>query len=1107
MAHVIYDGNGSDGGQVPVDSNTYASGATVNVAAPGNLSRTGAVFLYWNTAANGGGTIQDSSTTFPFPNQTGDLTLYAQWGVTTGLTGGGVTAHYEFFYDESLGGPGGIEPARTNAVIAACEADFAWMQIQFAGVDINKANNTNGISLPIPTYVTALGGWSASWWPLKLNPGTAAPATLVRAAMVMEVVEMFMQAQHMGWGYSAGVGDEESCGEALSQFLTVQFQISISASPAFYGSSNAWLNSSLPASNPASTEFDGKIHYGSRADYVNSTLPFAGNGPGTGGSLLFIYYLFQQLDFSAASIVGAAPGLDSNNNLIGGSCLRGVYRNLTGDTSDPFPYFASLLATAFPPNQVASIPGPNGDNPYPLGTLSFVVDKSTFGKDEVQDVVSPPQNGTFPKAFWLTIDGFNTRALAAFLLTGRPSLSGAALNFPGISITPNPSGAEYQAGVLSDVPQRVSLPFDVKFNSSSVSGFPAKNAAPLQEELDASITIEGKTYNASTLLEFTGGADPYFTNVDPAQRNVFYLSQDLRVFAATPFLTTTPVTGGPLFGSDSVSGAYSYIQQLITYLNANYSDPAGTDPFNTILPGQAEAYTGDSSVTPTTAVGIAEGQDVGIFNNYNFALARVRLRGATGEQANNVKTFFRLWSTQTADTDYQTGSTYPSHLDSRGLPDWPLPASDGHTIPFFATGNNPNLSDPSNLEYGTNGVNNQTITINAGDSRWAYFGCFLNIYDQANTVNGAPVQSLLTGTHHCIVAQIAYDDAPIINANGITKSPENSDKLAQRNLEITLSANPGPQDTHRIPQTFNVRPSGPLTEGQSDLTNYPDELMIDWGNTPVGSTASIYWPQVNTPQLLQLASRLYGTHQLTAADSHTIQCKVGRGITYVPIPPDTGQDFAGLLTVDLPLTVVRGEEFNIVLRRISTRRQIIIFRPRTESNKHSTESGPIPTPISRTMSNWRYVVGTFQVKIPVTTEDVMLWPEENTLAIFKWRLQVMSPTNRWYPVLQRYVDYLSARVAGLGGNPDQIMPSPTGVPAPRPVRREFSGKVCEVIYDCFGDLEGFVLCTCEENKHLFRTREKAIGEIALRALRHRLLLSVYTDRRNLQTVHRIVVRS
>jgi hypothetical protein len=1016
--------------------------------------------------------------------------------VTTGLTNNGRTNHYQIQYDDSLSMADGRD--RANALIAACENDFDLMQGWFGGIDLT-------FSYPITVQIAPGSYASASWGPpIVLKPGNGSNIGLVRYLLVSEVVEMFMLAQNRGW---YGGDNEGSAGEGLSRFLAAQFLIAngLGVTEPGFALANSWMTTS-------------------REDFVNNVDPGDNKiDEKTGCAILFIYYLNVQLGFNINEILSA-----------GSKQLSGVYKNLTGDSSDPFPYFKSLLDDAFP--GTTSIPGSNPDNPYPLGTLSFVVDKSTFGKDEVQDVVSPPQNGTFSKAFWLTIDGFNTRALAASLLTG-PSLSGAALNFPGISITTNPSGAEYQAGVLSDVPQRVSLPFDVKFNSSSVSGFPAKNAAPLQEELDASITIVGKAYNASTLLEFTGGADPYFTNVDPAQRNVFYLSQDLRVFAATPALYDTPVTGGPLFGSDSVSGAYSYIQQLITYLNANYSDPAGTDPFNTVLPGQAEAYTGDSSVTPTTAVGIAEGQDVAIFNNYNFAVGRVRLRGATGEQANNVKTFFRLWSTQTADTDYQTGSTYPSHLDSRGLPDWPMPASDGHTIPFFATGNNPNLSDPSNLEYGTNGVNNQTITINAGDSRWAYFGCFLNIYDQANTVNGAPVQSLLTGTHHCIVAQIAYDDAPIINANGITKSPENSDKLAQRNLEVTQSANPGPADTHRIPQTFNLRPSLPLFEGQSDLTNFPDELMIDWGNTPLGSIASIYWPQVNAPQLLQLASRLYGTRQLTAADGHTIQCEVGRGITYVPIPPDTGQDFAGLLTVDLPPTVVRGEEFNIVLRRISTRRQIIIFRPRTESNKeydsrleknerasrrkvstsrkrsHSTESGPIPTPeepepeISRVMSNWRYVVGTFQVKIPVTTEDVMLWPEENTLAIFKWRLQVMSPTNRWYPVLQRYVDYLSARVAGLGGNPDQIMPSPTGVPAPRPVRRDFSGKVCEVIYDCFGDLEGFVLCTCEENKHLFRTREKAIGEIALRALRDRLLLSVYADRKDLQTVKRIVIRA
>src|SRR5262249_5617954 len=155
---------------------------------------------------------------------------------------------------------------------------------------------------------------------------------------------------------------------------------------------------------------------------------------------------------------------------------------------------------------------------------------------------------------------------------------------------------------------------------------------------------------------------------------------------------------------------------------------------------------------------------------------RVRLRGSIGPSgaASNVKVFFRMWSTQTADTDYRTGSTYLSNVDSSGLPDSPPPAPDSHTPPFFATGDNPHFSDPNNAEYGPSGVNNRTLQIDSGDGVWAYFGCFLNVYDTSNVVNGSPVQALLAGTHHCIVAQIAYDDAPIINANGVTMSPENS---------------------------------------------------------------------------------------------------------------------------------------------------------------------------------------------------------------------------------------------------------------------------------------------------------------------------------------------
>ena len=60
-----------------------------------------------------------------------------------------------------------------------------------------------------------------------------------------------------------------------------------------------------------------------------------------------------------------------------------------------------------------------------------------------------------------------------------------------------------------------------------------------------------------------------------------------------------------------------------------------------------------------------------------------------------------------------------------------------------------------------------------------------------------------------------------------------------------------------------------------------DELMIDWGNVPVGSVASIYWPQVPSAQVLALADSLYKTRTLTLADAHTIQCKVTGGVTYI----------------------------------------------------------------------------------------------------------------------------------------------------------------------------------------------------------------------------------
>jgi len=1156
MAQVTYNGNGSDGGVVPVDSNSYSSGATVNVAiddstkAPhqqddshgnpenivtGNLSLTGAVFLYWNTAANGSGTIYGGGSTFKFPNQTTDLTLYAQWGVTTGLTGGGVTTHYAFYYDQSLGGPAGIEPARTNAVIAVCENDFNWMQTQFAGVDI-----TNAMTLPIPTHVTALGGGAGWGPPLTLKPGNG-PASSLRALMVAEVSEMLMLAQHKGWGFSAGVGDEESCGEGLSLFLTVQFQLLNGFGGLFNtGSCNSWLNSSLPASNPASTEYDGTTHYGARKDYVNSTLPFPGNGPGTGCSLLFIYYLFHQLGFSIPEIIAAAPGLDSSGNPIDGACLRGVYQNLTGDTTDPFPYFAGLLAAAYPPNQVSSIPGPNTDDPWPLALLSFVGAKNTWGKDEVSDIIS--KGGTYTDGFYLALDGFSRNIVAG----AQPSIPTIA--FGGVTAVLSATSPDivYQSPNLK-VPQRIMFAYDVKF-AQPLGAFPTAGETPVA--VSSSINVLGVSFPGATEFFFLAGADPYFTNVvnsatGPTNLSVPWLSEDLRVFTATPGAPPAsyqyPVPGGPRFvehssgGAFDVNGAYTYIQALLQYLNQNYGDPGGIDPFdpnNNVIPQQQTEFTADSSVTPFSTISGHR------YNNYSFAIARVRLKGSQGSSgaATGVKVFFRLWGTQTADTDWNPGYTYLSD-DPTGLnPQYPVAPPDDHTIPFFATSAQPTFTDPNDPEFKTGGftntgANNLTITVEQGDSQWSYFGCFLNVNDPYVKVNNVAIQNAFPGTHHCLVAEIAYAGAPIQTVGTSVPTPESGDQLAQRNLQVTTSDNPGPLSAHRVPQTFDVKPSAPPpTTGP--LAGQPDELMIDWGAVPVGSVARIYWPAVLSADVIKLASWMYGVHPLTASDAHTIEIKTVQGVTFVPIPQGTGDYYAGLFTVDLPQTVRTGQEFDIVVRRIGKRPRRIRPTPPpppppppapkiapakrgTGGNIDLPEPGlplraarpSVEAAAEEKLAYERYIVGSFQVKIPVSTREAMLPAEETTLAILKARLEAFPTTNRWYPVLLRYISQIAGRVDGLGGNANSIPPSLGGY---RPGTlhggeklEKFTGKVCEVLFDCFGDFNGFVLEDCCEHR-AFENRARDIGDLTLRALRERLTLMVVTAGKDHKIVRLVV---
>lgn len=719
----------------------------------------------------------------------------------------------------------------------------------------------------------------------------------------------------------------------------------------------------------------------------------------------------------------------------------------------------------------------------PLGTLAFWLGKNSFSTDEVNDAITTQGGvtGRFSNAFFLDLEGYSIDAAASFKVSLQ--LSGAFDTTPGISIQPNPT-IPVQPEDSNDLttPQRIRFAYDVLFTVNPAMGinalaaFPAAGETPL--ELTANIltgtdVVPGNTSQASENFFLVAGANPYFSNVDASNsQSVFWLSQDLRVF--TVISGQSPLSGAPTMGSDP----YGFIQNLIGFLNngANgYTAPALIDPLDA-LPGQGGFETGDSSVTPLDSNGN---------KNYNFAIARVRLNGAMAS-ASNVRVFFRLWVAQSCDTDFNPGTTYPSTLGTNAaspdfnLPIFPLASATNlppdpsgqtlQTVPYFATGS----SGVSDYDPTKSNNNIQSLAVPGGqDDLWAYYACFLDVYDASNN-------SKYPGTHHCLVAQIAYDNTPIVNSNGLTMSPGNSDKLAQRNLQVTLSGNPGPESTHRVPQAFDTRPTR-AEQVFAGVGNSPDELMIDWGNTPPGSTAYIYWPQVAAADVLNLAAGLYRTQRLSASDAHTIQCTTVKGVTYIPIPPSSLRSFAGLFTVNLPLGITTGQEFNIVVRRLASRQRDAFFR--------TADAAVVRKPGRPT----RYVTGAFQVKIPVTGDEALRSREENTLAILKWRLLQMPPVYRWHPVVKRYIDYVSGRVDGSGGNASGIAPSPLGVQPPvgegcRP-SQHYTGKVCRVLFDCFGEFEGFVLRDCARSR-AFACREQGVAEVLLRACRERLTICV-----------------
>jgi hypothetical protein len=629
----------------------------------------------------------------------------------------------------------------------------------------------------------------------------------------------------------------------------------------------------------------------------------------------------------------------------------------------------------------------HGPPPYQcpiVKSCHIITDRNTFSESEIASMLHPPNvEANIEAAFYVVVDGFRPSdfGITAATFSGVPSVK------PDLTILPNVTQMSVSSVSLdADYPlylnrrQRLTWTYKVTFTGTNGFNFAGDVETVALSASISTISSSPSTVSDSATIYLIKQPNPYEIDGETS-----WLSTDLRVFQI--------LAGQSKFGVPMGSDPLAFIQQVIENLNSGNTG--------------GQTFENDISVDQQTSR-LELSEKVGGTAVYNFAVARVRYRSLVAP-TEDVRVFFRLIPWATTSVSYNQAAAY--RRDTSGgkvIPLLGLEGNDTSSIPCFAK----SRIDSALVSMTTQDdpLNVKDIPADAGGNEVVrYFGCWLDINQatprfpvQPSPIDGPyasgmiSVQDHVRGEHQCLVAEIAFDLAPIQSG----AIPASSDKLAQRNLAIVESANPGISLSRRIPQTFEIRPSGSVLEH--------DELMIDWGDIPVGSVATLYLPGIDINRVLSLATRRYRTHRLIRIDENTLKFDAG-GITYLPIPVSEGS-YPGLLTVDLPEGIKKGQVFRIVVRQVIAEQQRISVTHRVEEPPHI----------------WRHITGSFQLTIPVRDKADILPRQQRLLSNLRWIERAIPAKDRWSPVFSRYVTQIADRVDGLGGDSKKVGASPSG---------------------------------------------------------------------------------
>jgi len=739
--------------------------------------------------------------------------------------------------------------------------------------------------------------------------------------------------------------------------------------------------------------------------------------------------------------------------------------------------------------------------------LQIILDRSTFSTHEVQALGTP---AVFANALYVVLDGFlpseaGDPPVTPTLSFTRPDGS----TVPGMSAELNRVLYEDNT-VPPDIAQRITFVFNVRF--ASLQAFNEIPTADPAQNITVRARHGGNTEQA--IMTLSKNPNPYMRDGE-----VHWLSTDVRVFTMRPGLTRAGVTHG-----SGGNAPITFIQQLLSAFNAAPADDQ--HPFLDISqdPGQSQLELASevngqpifnfavAKVRYRAPAGIDAGDVRVFFRMFNVAATGLEFNGTTtyarhGNGANAAPLlglaggefasipFFA--EAREADMRNQFDGVNRRTILGAGATE--VTAYFGCWLDFNQTMQRFPLHPPHNGSGG------------------AFGGNLLSI------------QQLIRNTHCCLVAEIHYTLDPIPNGatpgshdnlsqrNLVVVESDNPGTAATHTVQSTFEIKPSSiplavlQAFGNVPQAHGIADEPPPAREQIEGDERPpareqieaderppareqiegderppareqiitgellaargrieaDELMIRWNNLPRDSRVTLYMPDVDAGDIVAAAAARLGPHILTARDADTIICRVG-DISYVPVPGPRALNIPGMISIELPPTVTKGQEFTVTVHQVSG----------------------LP----------RKIIGSFQITIPVHTAAEILPRETRKLSVLRHIGRSIPADNRWYKIWQRLLDQIGDRVQGLGGDPDKVYPSPTGEGRPEhevPSEPEeekldaVTGKISRIIYDCFGHFEGFVLETCD-GEHAFRIRQRGIEEVVLRACRDDLRVTIWS---------------